>query len=102
MHSRAETRISDVSCADSLLIHPPHLEALAVAGETCCGCSTRHQSHEDLLVWPSSETRPDSCDYGDTASVGEFPDPHIQVNDTQPISLIYNSLQWLKWRMIKP
>lgn len=78
MHSRAETRISDVSCADSLLIHPPHLETLAVTGETCCGCSTRHQSHEDLLVWPSSETRPDSCDYGDTASVGEFTDPHIQ------------------------
>lgn len=78
MHSRAETRISDISCIESLMLRQQHQDQNAM-NETCCGCSTRHQSHEDLLVWPSSETRPDSCDYGDTASVGEFPDNHIQV-----------------------
>uniref|UniRef100_A0A1B6CQJ2 Uncharacterized protein n=2 Tax=Clastoptera arizonana TaxID=38151 RepID=A0A1B6CQJ2_9HEMI len=76
MHSRAETRISDISCIESLMLRHQHDQT--AMNETSCGCSTRHQSHEDLLVWPSSETRPDSCDYGDTASVGEFPDNHIQ------------------------
>ncbi|KAL1123046.1 hypothetical protein AAG570_002134, partial [Ranatra chinensis] len=82
--SRPETRMSHVSCADTMSLQQPLLQdsSLHHHQQHCCGC---HQaSAEDLHGWPSSETRPDSCDYGDTASVGDFTDPHLQVSTRKP------------------
>lgn len=69
MHSRAETRMSDVSCLESLLMHSDQ--------DMPCGC---YHNNEESIVWPSSETRSDSCDYGDATSVADYPDNHVQVS----------------------
>lgn len=53
--------MSDVSGMESLLQG-------SVGPDTCCGCGCSE------TVWPSSETRPDSCDYGDTNSVADYQD----------------------------
>ncbi|KAG8327127.1 Protein Dok-7 [Homalodisca vitripennis] len=70
LHSRAETRMSDVSCLESLL-----LQSEQAGGDMCCGCS---HNNDESIIWPSSETRADSCDFGDASSVADYADNHIQ------------------------
>ncbi|XP_054267887.1 uncharacterized protein LOC128989838 isoform X2 [Macrosteles quadrilineatus] len=72
VHSRAETRMSDVSCLESLMLHSEHP---GPGSEVCCNCS---HGAEESIIWPSSETRSDSCDYGDAASMADYNNSHLQ------------------------
>lgn len=56
-------RFSELGCAD------PHQDSAAY-----CGCPSCHNADDN--IWPSTETRPDNCDYGDTTSVADYTDSH--------------------------
>ncbi|CAH0392409.1 unnamed protein product, partial [Bemisia tabaci] len=79
MNSRAGTRTPDFSCSESYTSQRISvLDSNQRINDDGTSFSMSRQSAEDLLGWPSSETRPGSCDYADTASVGEYgPAPNI-------------------------
>ncbi|XP_075210483.1 uncharacterized protein LOC142317819 [Lycorma delicatula] len=63
---RSEMRFTELSSTDS-----------NQENALCCGCPSCHNNDDNL--WPSTETRPDTCDYGDTTSVAEYTtDSHNQ------------------------
>lgn len=59
-----------------------------MSGETASVCRSVMNADEIDGVWPSSETRTDASDFGDTASVGDFHDNHTPVS----FKLVYRVL----------
>ncbi|XP_068082399.1 uncharacterized protein [Anabrus simplex] len=108
LHSRAETRISDLSCAETFQQQQvlAELSRSMCSEDICCSesvhDSSRHPSAEDLLCpcrlhhgssspfWSSAESAAghhntdldSNYGCGDTASVSELPDPHYHHPDS--------------------
>ncbi|XP_073991407.1 uncharacterized protein isoform X3 [Rhodnius prolixus] len=70
---KCSTRLSSVAGDTMSLCQRSCIE---MSGETASVCRSVMNADEIDGVWPSSETRTDASDFGDTASVGDFHDNH--------------------------